>query len=228
MASKTDVRIHEAVLLLALKDEEGSFHWRHSLPAIGAGILAELLLEGWIRVEESKKALVESAREGFTGDPVLDEVLEKIRAAKRRAPLKIWVLRLKNLPRLQHKVAQGLCRHGILRMDEDRVLAFFRRKIYPQVDPRPEQRLIAQLRRAIFSDTTSLDPRTSILVALAQAADLLSIPFDKGELKRRKKRIQSISKGETLGKATQEAIAATQAALMVSVVIPAVTATSTH
>ena len=226
MKDHPDLRIHEAVLLLALKDEEGTFHWRHFLPAMGAGILAELLLDGWIRVEKSKKALVESVREGSTGDPVMDETLEKIRHAKRRAPLKTWVMRLRNLPKLQHKVARGLCRRGVLREDEGRVLALFKRRIYPQVDPRPERRLIEQLRRAIFFDTSTLNPRVSVLVAIAQAADLLSIPFEKSELKRRKKRIQSISKGDTLGKATQEAVAAAQAAIMVAVILPSVTSTA--
>jgi hypothetical protein len=195
---------------------------------MAAGVLAELLLNGWIQVEDTKKALVEVVRQGSTGDSVLDEALEKIRKAKRRAAPKTWVMRLRNLSRFHHRVAQGLCRRGVLREDEGRVLAIFKRKIYPQVDPRPERRLIEELRRAIFSDSTTLQPRTTILVALAQAADLLSIPFDKRELKRRKKRIQSIGKGELLGKATREAIAAVQAAVMVAVIIPAVTAASSR
>lgn len=226
MDSHTELQMQEMVLLLALKDEEGTFHWRHYLPAMAAAILAELLLGGWIQVEKTKKALVQSARDGATGVPVLDEAMQKIRNAKRRAPLKIWVMRLSNLPRLQHKVARGLCRRGVLREDEGRVLALFKRKIYPQLDPRPERRLIEQLRRAIFTDTSTLNPRVSVLVALAQAADLLSIPFEKSELKRRQKRIQSIAQGEMLGKATQEALAAAQAAIMVTAIIPAVTATA--
>jgi hypothetical protein len=215
------LHLHESVLLLALRDKKGTFHSRHYLPAMGGAILAELLMDGWIEVADTKKQHVSVVRDGLVGEPVLDRALDKIRAAKRKASLKNWVVRVGNLSKLRNEVAVGLCRRRILREEEGRVLAIFRRKLYPEVDPRPERRLIEQLRRAIFSDSSKVEPRTGVLIALAQGADLLSIPFAKRDLKRRKKRIESIANGELLGKATKEAVQAAEAAVMVAVILPA-------
>lgn len=44
-------------------------------------------------------------------------------------------------------------------------------------------------------------------------------------VKRQRKRIEQISKGERVGAATQDAIAACEAAMMVAVMIPVMTAT---
>jgi hypothetical protein len=65
-----------------------------------------------------------------------------------------------------------------------------------------------------------------VLVSLASGADLLRQPFGRKELKPRKKRIEQIANGDMTGKATKEVIAACQAAMLVAVIIPAVTSTT--
>jgi hypothetical protein len=216
--------LHEEILLLVLNDEKGSFHWKTYLPALGGAIAAELLMGGRIEVESTKKKLVNLLDTKSLGDPVLDEALEKIQTAKRRASLSNWVQRFARISKLQHKIAAGLCRRGIIKEDEDQILLFFRRKIYPQVDSRPEQAMVERMRRAIFGDSSQLDPRTVILISLAKSADLLGIPFEKWQLKDRKDRIKKIVKGEILGEATKAAVEATQAAVFVAAILPAVTA----
>jgi hypothetical protein len=227
MSQKTDqLHLQEEILLLVLRDKKGTFFSKMYQPALGAALMAELLLAKRVVIEEGKKKLVRLLDERPMGEPVLDEALGKVRDAKRSASLKTWVTRFSNIKKLKHRVAQGLCRKRILREDEDQVLHFFRRKIYPEVDPRPERRVIERLRRAIFGDGARLEPRTVILLSLAKSADLLSIPFEKRDLKERKKRIKKIVEGELLGKATKEAIDAAHAAMMVAVVLPAVAAAS--
>ena len=103
----------------------------------------------------------------------------------------------------------------------------FTRKIYPEVDPAPEQELMKRLRRAVFTDAREVDPRTVVLVSLAHAADLLKIVFDKKELRGRKARIEKVVNGEVTGKAAKAAIEAMQAAMMVAVVMPALMASTT-
>ena len=122
---------------------------------------------------------------------------------------------------LRHRVAEGLCRRRILRSDEGKILLIFTRKIYPECDPRPERQMIERLRKAIFTQSATVDPRTAILLSLASSADLLKIPFDKKKLKARKKRIEGITSGELLGKATKEAVQAAQTAAMMAAMIPA-------
>ncbi len=219
--------LHEEIMLLALRDEKGTVECGSSYNfAMGGAILADLLLAERISIEKGKKKLVDLASRTPMGDSVIDECRKKISSAKRRANAQTWVQRFSSLKKLHHRVAQGLCKRGILRADEDKVLFFFSRQIYPELNPQPERKLIERLRKAIFEDSRNVDPRTVTLISLAKAADLLRIPFDKKDLKKRKKRIDQIVNGEMMGKAAREAVEAAQAAVMVACIIPAVTVTT--
>lgn len=225
---KVPLFLHEEVMLLALRDRKGTveFGSNHGY-ALGGAILAELLLNGRIAVEETKRKLVNLVSAEPMGDAVLDECLEKVVNAKRRANALAWLNRFMQVKQLHHRVAGSLCERGILRAGEDTVLLLFKRKVYPEIDPLPERKLITRLRNAIFGESQAIDPRTVVLISLANSTGLLAIPFEKKQLKARKRRIKQITEGELMGKAARKAIEAAQAAaIMVTCVIPAVTATS--
>ncbi|UCF15586.1 MAG: GPP34 family phosphoprotein [Phycisphaerales bacterium] len=230
MVPQNSLCLHEEVMLLALRDEEGTIASGTMYQyAIGAAVLAELLLSQRIVVDQSgKRKLVDLVSSTPLGEPLLDHCLEKITSAKRRAALQTWVSRFASVKNLKHLVAQQLCKRHILRADEDKVLLIFTRKIYPEVNPEPERELIERLGQAIFTDAVDVDPRTVVLVSLANAAGLLKIVFDKKMLKTRKKRIERIVNGEITGKAAQQAIQAMQAAVMVAVIMPAIMTTTIH
>ena len=230
MATQDDLWLHEEIMLLALRDEEGTIAAGPMYQyAIGAAVLAELLLNQRIAVAQSgKKRLVDLVSSIPLDEPLLDRCLEKITSAKRRAALQTWVSRFAGVKNLKHLVAQRLCRRGILKADEDKVLLIFTRKIYPEVNPEPERKLIERLRQAIFTDATDVDSRTVVLVSLANSASLLNVVFDKKMLKARKTRIKQIVNGEITGKAAQEAIQAMQAAVMVACMMPAMMTTTMH
>ena len=222
--------LHEEIMLLALRDEEGTVvGGTHYTYALGGAILAELLLQERVKVDDSrrKKLLtVKSARR--IGDPLLDECLEKVKSAKRRASLQTWVGRFAGIKQLRHRVALALCERGILRADEATVLLIFKRKVYPEVDPKPERELIERLRQAVFTYTNELDPHTVVLAALAHGSGILKVVFDKKKLKGRKKRLEQLTKGHVAGKATREAIEAMQAAVVAAMVATTVATTATH
>ncbi len=228
MTIQTNLFLPEEIMLLALRDEEGTIASGTMYQyAIGAAVLSELLLNKRIAVEESKKKkLVNLISSQPLGEPLIDQCLEKISNAKRRASLQTWVSRFASVKNLKHRVAQGLCERGILRASEDKILLLFTRKIYPEVNREPERKLIERLRQAIFTDSRNVDPRTVVLVSLANSTGLLKVVFDKKELRGRKARIKEISDGEITGKAAKEAIEAMQAAVMVSCIIPAVMTTT--
>ena len=46
-----ELHLHEEIVLLALNDETGAFHWKTYLPAIAGAVVAELMLQGRIEVE---------------------------------------------------------------------------------------------------------------------------------------------------------------------------------
>jgi hypothetical protein len=196
--------------------------------AIGGAVLAELLMEKRIDVETlKKKSYARVLNPAPIGDPLIDECLAKIAEAKKRVQLQTWVAKFAQTKKLKHRVAEQLARRGTLRIDEDKVLGIFTRKIYPEIDPRPERELNERLREAILSDIGEVDPRTVVLLSLAKSADLLRLAFDKKQLKSRKARIEQVVNGEMSGKATQEAIQAMQAAVLVACIMPAIIASTT-
>ena len=230
MTIQSNLFLHEEVMLLALRDEEGTIASGTMYQyAIGAAILSELLLNQRIALDEArKKKLINLISSTPLGEPLIDQCLEKIGNAKRRASLQTWVSRFAGVKNLKHRVAQQLCDRGILRASEDKILLLFTRKIYPEINPEPERRLIERLRQAIFTNSRDVDARTVVLVSLADSTGLLKVAFDKKELKGRKARIKEISNGEITGKAAKEAIEAIQAAVMVACIMPAITTAAIH
>lgn len=229
MPTNRKLLLYEEIMLLALRDEKGTIASGTMYQiALGGAILSELLLEKRIEVDVSKKRkLVDLVDSKPIGDPLVDECLEKIKNAKRRATLQTWVTRFANVKKLKHRAAAQLCKRRILRADEGKVLLIFTRKTYPEINPKPERELIERLRKAIFTDAKSLDPRTVVLVSLAKNCDLLKIPFDKKKLRERKKRIEGIVNGEMTGEAAKAAMEAMQAAIFVCCIMPAVLASTT-
>ncbi|MBN2133064.1 MAG: GPP34 family phosphoprotein [Sedimentisphaerales bacterium] len=220
-----DLHLYEAMMLLALRDKEGTVESGAMYQyAVGGAILAELLLSRRICIEEPrrKRKLITLLSDEPVGDDLIDECLARIARAKRRRAPAEWVSSFCSLKHLKHRAAESLCRRGILAADEDKVLLIFSRNIYPEIDPEPERRLIDRLARAIFTDTEEIDPETVVLVSLAGSTNILRAVFDKKKLKARKKRIEQIVNGEIMGKAAKEAIEAAQAAIMVACLMPAV------
>lgn len=225
---QTNLYIYQQLFLLLLKDKEGTiFSSIFYQQALAGAFVADLLLSGHINVIQKKRTkLVELLNSTPIGDELLDECLEKIKNAKRRASIQTWVSRLSSLRKMKHRVAETLCQRGILQMQEDSILLLFKRKIYPEINPVPEKELIRKLQRAIFSDVHVTDPEIVVLVALCQGADVLRHIFDKKELKKRKKRIEQIINGEVIGKATKEVIDAVQTAVIFATIMPAIVAST--
>ena len=210
MRLQNKLLLHEETTLLALRDKEGTFQIGATYDyAIGGAVLAELLLSRRIVVEETgRKKLANLISSEPLGDPIIDECLQKVRCAKRRATLQTWVARFARVKRLRLRIGEQMCSRGILRADKDNLLWVFSRKVYPELDPVPERRLIDGMRKAIFTDQKDIDPRTVILISLAKSSGLLRVVFDEKELRSRKARIERIINGEVTGEATNEAIAA--------------------
>ena len=220
MAPAKPLFLYEELMLLALRNKTGTVATGYVEYAIAAAVLAELLLERRISIDESRKHLVDLCDARPIGDPIIDECLEKMEAARRRGSLKTWVSRIARIAKLRHKAARRLCDRGILRADHDTILFVFTRRIYPELNPEPEKKIIGRLREAIFTDVEKLDPRTVVLVSLANAVGLLGANFDRRELKTRKKRIAQITNGELTGKAAKELIDAVQAAVVTAAMMP--------
>ncbi len=230
MTRSGQLHLYEEIMLLALRDKEGTVASGAMYNyAVGGAILAELLLNGRVGIDEPRprKKLVTAVSAEPIGDALIDECLGRIAGAKRRRAPATWVSSFAGTRGLKNRVAEQLCRRGIVEAEEDNVLLFFTRRIYPEIDPVPEQELIEGLREAIFTDTDDIDPSTVVLVSLANSTNILPAVFNKKKLKARKKRIAQIAEGEVTGRAAQDAIAAMQAAVMVACMMPTMMATTT-
>jgi Golgi phosphoprotein 3 len=211
--------LYEEIMLLALKDEEGTIASGTMYNyAVGGAIIAELLLGQSITVDQSKRRkLVSVVNPELLNDSLIDEWLMKMSSAKRRKTLQDWVSRIANTKDLKHRIAIQLCQRGILKMDEETILLLFTRRIYPEINPEPEREIINRLHSTIFTETDDIDARTIVLLPLAKSANILPVIFGKREIKQRKKRIEQVVHGDMAGKATKEAI---EAAVMVAVIMP--------
>jgi hypothetical protein len=203
-----ELYLQEEILLLALRDEDGfiaSEAGKYTF-ALGGAILTELLLAQRIVVDDAEQMLVSVANTEPLDDPVLHACLEKM-SAKRPDFLQAWVHRFAHLPELTSQIAAGLCRRGILRTEQARRWIILTQTIFPEHDPLPERKLIGRLRAAIFTDTPDVDLRTAALIALADSAGLLHVPFEKPAILSRKGRIASLTRGKIISEATRQAVA---------------------
>ncbi len=228
MNQENHLHIYEKVFLLALRDKEGTVfatvNYRH---ALAGAIIAELILKQFVSVEAvRKRKYLKLEKNKSTGDEILDECMAKLSKAKRRAQIQTWVQRFSSLSGLKHRTARQLCRKGILKEQEEKVLFFFKHRLYPEVNPKPEKEIIRTMERVIFGTTSSPDPETVILISICNATHLLPKVMDRKRLKGQKKRIKQITSGEMVGKATKDAIEAMQAAVMVATIMPAVVAST--
>jgi golgi phosphoprotein 3 len=206
------LRLHEELLLLALREREGTTLCAAWPTAIGAALLAELVAAGRVTLRpEGRKLFVEPADPRPLGEPLLDECLAKVVAATRRAQATNWIARFSGVKKLKGRIAQGLCRQGVLRADERTILLLFKQQVYPEVDPRPEREIRERLRRLVFAETTQRDERTLILLSLADAGGLLSPLFEKRQFKERRKWVAELVADEPLGRRVREIIAAAAA-----------------
>ena len=226
--SQRSLRLYEDVMLLALRNDKGTIAGGVMYQqAVGGALLAELIIEGRLRtVTEGRSTYAVVERSTPLGDPILDECLQKVIGSTRRRKLLYWVQKFAAIKQLKHRVAAGLVERGILREEEGRVLLIFSRRLYPELDPAAEREIVARLSDAIFSDTATVDARTTVLAAVAHHSGLLKANLDKKQLKTRRQRIDAIVKGDAVGRATKQAIEAVHAAVMAATIVPIIAASN--
>ena len=211
---KHQLYFHEEVLLLALREEDGRTDSKATNYRImmAAALLAELMMRDRITIDDTKKLTVTLKSDRPIGDAVLDRALEKVATSRKDRGAAHWVQSFSSFNTLRDGTGASLCERGIVQREDGKRFFFFNATFYPELDPKPEQKIIARLERAIFTETRDIDERTIVLLALLRKSSLLRIHFDKAELKDRRHRMQELSDGDLVGKAAQKAIQAAQAA----------------
>ncbi len=219
--------LYEEILLLALDDDKGTADGAgFYAKAMGGAILAELAMKGAVSIADDKKKKVSLGRRDRLDDPILEECRTMVAEEKKSKKAAEWVMKFSSLKDLKNRVARQLVDKGILTEETGTVLRIFKRTIFPEVEGGPEKELRERMKKAIFTSSTKLEARTVVIIALAKAAGMLNKIFPKKKLKERKKRLDQLTSGQLAGKATTEAVQAVQAAIAVTVIMPAVFAAS--
>lgn len=208
-----ELHLHEQLLLLALNDDKGTMQGQSFEVGAAGAILAELLLHGQLAIEAvKKKQFIVIARNEATDDPLMDEIVQRIRTAKKRNQVSGWVAKIAGTKKLRHRIADRLRHRGVLGKAEGRVLWIFTRTLYPTLNPEPERELVARLRAAVFAEG-EIEAQTAVMLALAHTLGLTRYCFTKPELKERKQRLKQVEKLEVVSAEAKAALAGVQAVL---------------
>ena len=230
--------LQEGLFLLGMRSDKGTMVSGWSSYIIGGALLAELLLRGRIEIEKTRwktRVIVLDAKTP-TRDRMLNECLVKLRDSKLRS-VDAWIGRFIRIKKLKHRVAERLCRRGILSATRRSVLFVFKVRAYPEMDARWKREITERLRQVILGDGLDaagrgdtgrdpigghtdagarLDQRTAMLLSLAEGGGLLRHVLNRKEKKAAKRRIKALVKDEPIGRAVarlihQAAAAATSA-----------------
>ena len=196
-----DLHLHEGVALLALREGAPA----RSRFALGGACLAALCLCGGLRIVPGRKGWIEVVDRMPTGEAVLDDCLGEVVRARRRRRAMHWVIRF-DTDRVYHRITTGLCRRGILRPDDVRSWLFFTRRVYGIVDPEPRRRLLERLGECVFGDAAPPDTETGVLVALADAGELLRVHFTRKQLRDRRRHLGEIAAGHVVSDTVSRAV----------------------
>lgn len=174
-ATKTDLSLPQAFLLLATDDKDGKpavpvFALRTTL---AGAILAELEQCGAIELQGKRVRVTGGAA---TAD--LEHELELIKGKSRPHTPKRWVSMLEGKGEVQ-RVYDGMVARGIVEQIGEKHLGLFRSTRYPEKDHGPEAALLKRIEAALSPAPrgSTPDARTMALIALLQAAGLLGKLF---------------------------------------------------
>jgi hypothetical protein len=185
---------------------------------LGGSLLLELAIRERLAIHD-KNVVVRD--ESPTGDPLVDQALDRIAAdGKPRRP-GYWVTKFAKDTR--QLALDRLVEQGVLNREQDTVLLVFPRTRYPAPDgvqPAPETEIRQRLIAAV-SGPGPVEPRTAALCALVAATNLDRKVFRDLDRKAVKARLTEISAGAWAASAVQKTIEEIQAAVLVTVVAAA-------
>jgi len=224
--------IVDELLLLLLDDETGKLTADGLTsvdPVLGGAVLVDLALGGFVGLssegEPVKPGRVVVRRPGPTGDPLLDDILQRVSESSVK-PAKMLTKITKGLRAV---VLQRLVDLGAVRSEKAKVLGIFPTSRWPESDPRPEL-LVRDRLVQVLVEGRQPDERTAALISLLLTAksltkvvrtDRTGVAVDKKALTARAK---EIADSDWASAAARQVVRDLQAAMMIAVMVPVMTA----
>ncbi len=214
--------VEELFLLLRRDDGKPESATTQRGYGLAAAVITDLVLAERITLSDHKDPRMTVLVPGTAGHPALDAALARL---QERDGKKLSSLVTDRKLAVEGPVASALAASGVIGIEEKRALGLLPAK-YPVLDPGPERRIREQLRVVLQGGTPRPEDATllAILQGLGVAPKVLA--DEKGSLGRRdlKRRIEEVASEAPVGEAVAKAVAAMNAALMTTVIFPAVAA----
>ncbi|MEM9283407.1 MAG: GPP34 family phosphoprotein [Verrucomicrobiota bacterium] len=207
------LHLYEELMLLALHDRKGTVEIQYIEYAVAGAFLAELLLEGKLSIDDSRKKIVSLRSNTNTDDPLLDDCLAQVSGSGKKRSLSYWISKFSRQSDLRHRIARQLCHRQILRGEEDKVLLVFTRRIYPELNPIPEREIINRIKEALEYESSKASEQTIMLISITDQTGFLRNAIGKHNVKALKQRIKSLTSEESVGIVTGQLIAGVSAAI---------------
>jgi Golgi phosphoprotein 3 GPP34 len=182
---------------------------------LGGALLLELALSDRIDIADKKVVVRDSAP---TGDPLVDQALERIAGDGKARKADHWVSKFAKDTR--GRVLDQLVADGVLQVEHGSVMWVFPRTTYPApggVEPPAETEARGRMRSAVAA-SGAVDARTAALCALVAATGLDRKVFPDLDRKQVKARLKEIGEGDWAAAAVKKAIQDVETAVMVAVV----------
>ena len=196
----------EELLLVGLDDQTGAL-----LPtpvmgfnyALAGALIADLALAGRIDTDLEQLTVL---RTEPTGDAMLDRALATIKASPQPQTVSHW-LGVFSAQRAELET-EGLARlvsHGILRLQEKKILWVFGTRRYPTVDNQDRTEVKTRLSALILGDDIP-DPHDAVLISLLTACHLAQHIFTGPAYAARATRLANLARMDQVGREVGSAI----------------------
>lgn len=177
-----ELSLSDQIILLSLNDDDGTFDTNSiylSYTLIGSG-LAELLLTGFISINDQRINIVESDHTTIT-NPFIQELYQELKTTwdgKKIASILNHFARY--YKKYQDIILVHLVELGILKKENHKILWVFNSSRYPEKDSLPEGLLRSRLKRVI-SGVEAISERDICLFKFLNASGLIKqfTPKDK-------------------------------------------------
>jgi golgi phosphoprotein 3 len=200
----------EKLLLLALEEKKGnvtSFTIGSLRYGLAGALLADLAMQGKVRMAKNKLALVDAT---LTGDKILDEALGAIAADNEAHKVTRWIHTLGDR-KISHRIIDQLAEKGVLQREDKHFMWVIPYQGTNQLNASAKYLVKQQLRAMVLADEKP-DPNAVVLLSLLKACRLLNLVFTRDERKAANQRVGELVKGEDFGKAVARTIAEIEAA----------------
>ena len=179
-------------------------------------ILAELILQGRVGLDDNRKAVVVN-NNMFGADDLLNQGLERIQASGRHHKAAYWVSTFSDyIKKLEKRLANGLVDRAVLRKEEKRFLGVVPYEAYPAQDASARFWIKQHLRSVVLGGEAPWMPTRPPCSAWC-APCMLERVFTRDEQKAARRKIETLVSGEVIGEAVQQAIETIEAATMAAI-----------